>query len=167
MNEELQQKGNIEQQNSVGIDDSKSIEGIVEEKIDWVQKAIEYEATPKSLREPQDKMTFIDDVCKVPRATYYYEINKKETQESIIDLCFKQAKRRTPEVLEKLGKKAEEGDNVSIGQFLEFVLEKKKKIEHSGDKENPIRLSTISELKNGDICKDNSNNEDSESNREN
>lgn len=131
MNEETQLQDNKQE----GISESNVVENV---KTDWVEKAVEYEATPKSLREPQDKMTFIDDICKVPRATYYYEINKKETQEKIIDLCFKQAKKRTPEVLEKLGKKAEEGDNVSIGQFLEFVLEKKKKMELSADKENPF-----------------------------
>lgn len=98
------------------------------EKIDWVEKAIEYEATPKSLREPKTDTEFIDSLG-IPRSTYYYEIAKIENQKRIIDICFKQAKKRTPQILDKLGQKAEDGDNQSIGMFMDYVLEKTKKTE--------------------------------------
>lgn len=109
----------------------------MEEKQDWIEKAIEYEATPKSLREPPKKGDFIASLG-IPESTYRWTINKDENQKRIIDICFKQAKKRTPEILKKLGEKAEDGNDTSISQFMEYVLEVKKKLELSGDKDNPL-----------------------------
>ena len=107
------------------------------EKVDWVARAIEYEATPKSIRDPKEKGDFIKSL-DVPSSTYYDKISETETQEKIIKLCFKLAKKRTPDILEKLGEKAEAGNDASISQFMEYVLELKKKMELSGDKNNPV-----------------------------
>jgi len=103
-------------------------EEITTEKIDWVEKAIEYEATPERLREPKTTTEFAK-ILGIPRSSYYYEMSKKENQERIIDICFKQAKKRTPNILDKLGQKAEEGDGKSQEMFLDYVLEKSKKTE--------------------------------------
>lgn len=116
------------------------------EKFDWVAKAIEYEATPKSLREPKEKGKFIESLG-VPSSTYYDKISETETQRIIIDICFKQAKKRTPEILEKLGEKAEKGDNVSIGQFMDYVLEKAKKSELTGKDGKDLIPDTASKEK--------------------
>lgn len=141
MNEEsLNQETNIEQQSTVGIENIPSDERVEPEKVDWVQRAIEYEATPKSLREPKTTQEFMKQLG-VANSSYYDAISKTENQEKIIKLCFKQAKRRTPDILERLGEKAEGGDTSSIGQFMEYVLEVKKKLELSGDKDAPISIS--------------------------
>ena len=105
------------------------------EKVDWIIKAIEYEATPKSLREPLRKGDFIASLG-IPESTYRWTIAKEENQEKIIKLAFKQAKERTPDILKKLGEKAEAGNDASISQFMEYVLELKKKMDiTSGGKE--------------------------------
>lgn len=117
----------------------------VVEKKDWVEEAIKREATPKSLREPKTDQEFIKQYG-VAESTFYYTLAKDENQRKIMDLCFKQAKKRLPEVLEKLGEKAERGNDTSIGQFMEYVAEVKKRIELSGDKDNPIE-HRIEEIK--------------------
>lgn len=134
MDEEIKSQTDTEQQTTVGIDDKSS-----DERIDWVEEAIRREATPKSLREPKTDQEFIKKFG-VAESTYYYTIAKKENQEKILDLCFKQAKRRTANILEKMGEKAEDGNDTSIAQFMEYVLEVKKKLELSGDKDNPINI---------------------------
>jgi hypothetical protein len=103
-------------------------DGIELPKEDWVEKAIEYEATPRSLRVPKTDREFYKQLG-IKESTYYYTIAKKENQDRIIDLCFRQAKKRTPNILKKLGEKAEEGNDTSIAQFLEYILEIKKRID--------------------------------------
>ena len=122
-----------------GAEPASDFASVGEKKIDWVEKAIEYEATPKRLREPKEKGEFIKSLG-VPRSTYYREVSKNENVAKMIELCFKQAKFRTPEIIDKLGQKAETGNDASIGQFMEYVLEIKKKLELSGDKDNPIPI---------------------------
>jgi len=134
-----------------GSESSENLSVPPKEKKDWIAEGILWYATPKALRDPKTATTF----CKlhgVPYSTFKYEMAKAENQEQIIDLCFKQAKKRTPEILEKLGQKAEEGNDTSIAQFLEFVLERKKKLELSGDKNNPIPIE-VSQLKVDEVIK--------------
>jgi len=113
--------------------------------IDWIAKAIEYEATPRALRIPKKKGEFISSLKDIqgnpiPSSTYYYELSKKENSDKIIDISFRYAKRLTPEVLEKLGEKAVSGNDTSIAQFMEYVLEIKKRLDITtdGDKINPM-----------------------------
>lgn len=99
-----------------------------------MELAIEYEATPSWAREPKTTSEFIEKIG-IPRSTYYREMSKLENEKRIIELCFKQAKKRTPNVLDKMGQKAEEGDSTSIGQYMDYVLEKTRKseVEHKGE----------------------------------
>lgn len=123
---------------------------VVPEKVDWVEKAIEYEATPKKLREPKEKGDFINQLG-VPRSTYYREMSKNENVSKMIELCFKQAKFRTPEIIEKMGQKAESGNDASIAQFMEYILEVKKKLELSGDKNSPLGVVILPQKDGSDL----------------
>lgn len=122
----------------------------MEGKEDWIEKGIEYEATPKALREPHKKGDFIASLG-IPESTYRWTMNKDENQKRIIDICFKQAKKRTPEILKKLGEKAEGGNDASIAQFMEYVLEVKKKLELSGDKNNPLGVVILPQKDGSDL----------------
>lgn len=96
----------------------------------WIELAIEREATPKPLREQTTR-----DFCaehNVPESTYYYEVNKKENQIRVEEICFSTAKKHTPEVLENLGERAKK-DNKAAELFLDYVLEKKKKFDLTSD----------------------------------
>lgn len=128
-------------------------------KEDWVEKSIEYEATPKSLRDPKKVGDFISKLG-VPSSTYYRVISQDINQEKIIKRCFKQAKKRTPEIVEKMGDKAEAGDNVSISQFMEYILEIKKRIDVTSGGEKIKQIY-------GGVSKCSGNEEDIQSQEEN
>lgn len=98
-----------------------------EQKIDWIEKMIEREATPKSLR-----TNTIEEFCKeygVAISTYSWNAVKKENQKRILKVCLSLAKKGTPEVLEKLREKAEAGDMKAIDMFLNYVLELSKNLD--------------------------------------
>lgn len=102
----------------------------METEKNWIEIAIEREATPKPLREQTTR-----DFCAeygIPESSYYYEVNKKENQIKIEDICFRLAKKYTPEVLENLGERATK-DNKAAELFLDYVLEKKKKFDLTSD----------------------------------
>ena len=110
-----------------------------EEKKNWIDAMIEREATPKPLREETTR-----DFCTkhgIPESTYYYEVNKKENWEKIEDLCFKQAKKHTPEILENLGERGKT-DNKAAEIFLEFILERKKRMDITSNNES---INTITD----------------------
>jgi hypothetical protein len=93
-----------------------------DQKQDWRELAIERNATPKSLRNPISERDFCNSF-DVPESTYYRFLTLKETQEKILEICLNNARKRTPEVLEKLGEMAEQGDSSSIAMYLKFILE--------------------------------------------
>ena len=99
----------------------------METKENWVDAMIMREATPKAAREE----TVAEFAAKwgIAESTYYYQSSSTENQKKIVELCFKQAKKRTPEILEKLGDKASEGSEKSMEMFLKLVLEKAEKSE--------------------------------------
>jgi len=112
------------------------------EKKDWVEEAIEYEATPDRLREPKLQQDFIKNLG-IPRSTYFYTLAKPENQKIILDICFRQAKRRTPNILDKMGQKAEEGNDKSQEMFMDYVLELKKKLALVGGDENDKAIEFV------------------------
>lgn len=89
---------------------------------DWITAMIEREAIPKAAR----KETTAEFCAKwgVPESTYYYNSSSTENQKKIVELCFKQAKKMAPEILEKLGEKASGGSEKSMEMFLKLVLDK-------------------------------------------
>ena len=98
-------------------------------KVDWIELALMRESLPKVMREPRTDRDF----CKkygIPESTFYFELNKTENKKKVIDLCFEHAKKRTPEVIKRLVEKAEIGeDDKSVEMFLEYILERKRKME--------------------------------------
>lgn len=85
------------------------------------------EATPRTAR----KETVAEFAAKwgIAESTYYYQSSNPDNEKKIVELCFKQAKKRAPEILEKLGDKASEGNEKSMEMFLKLVLEKAEKSE--------------------------------------
>jgi len=124
MNEEATNPINNRQaeEQTFAVKNTEEIGEVKEEKADWVAKAIEYEATPKSLREPKSKMDFINSLG-IPRSSYYHEISKRENKKKIVDIWLNEALNGGNEVLEKLKQNALEGKEKSIEMYLKFVLE--------------------------------------------
>jgi hypothetical protein len=89
---------------------------------DWIQEMIQYEATPKSLRVPQEKGKFIEGLG-VPSRTYYHELCKKENKKKIIEIWLSEAFNGGNEILQKLAEKARGGDMKAIELYIKFVLE--------------------------------------------
>ncbi len=121
-----------------------------EEKQDWRQLAIIRNATPKSLRDPVSERDFCNSF-DVPESTYYRFVSLKETQEKILEICLNSARKRAPEVLDKLGEMAEKGDGNAIGMYLKFILElaEKTKMDFNvGDEERKDLKEIINILKN-------------------
>lgn len=88
----------------------------------WIDAMIAREATPKAARQET-----VAEFCVrwgIAESTYYYQSSNTENEKKIVDLCFKQAKKQTPEILKKLGEKATEGSEKSMEMFLKLVLEK-------------------------------------------
>ena len=107
---------------------------------EWVQKMIERESTPKSLRKET-----VEDICnqyKISQATYYNYVSKKENQKLILKNCLLLAKKGTPEIMEKLREKAEKGYMRAIDMFLKYVLELSEKFKLGEDPENRFKLPT-------------------------
>lgn len=96
---------------------------------------IEREATPKAAR--QETVAEFCAKWGIGESTYYYQSSKTDNEKKIVELCFKQAKKRAPEILEKLGDKASEGSEKSMEMFLKLVLDKSEnstvKVEKSVD----------------------------------
>jgi len=93
----------------------------------WVQKAIDWKATPKDLREPKTARELYDKL-QVKESTFYYEISKPEIQKRILDKCLYLAKNKAPDVLKKLEDNAIKGNNRAIELYLKFILEIAEKI---------------------------------------
>jgi hypothetical protein len=158
-NKNMQEEKGI---NEISNSDNQSVEqpdSFEVPKEDWIEKAIEYEALPKSLREPQKKGDFIKSLG-IPESTYRWTLSKDENQDKIIKLSFRQARKRTPDVLKKLGEKAEQGNDTSITQFMEYVLEIKKRLDITSGGEKIRQIY-------GGISKCSSNEEDIQPQEEN
>ncbi len=97
---------------------------------------IEREAIPAPARTETTR-----DFCikwNVPESTYYFNASKKEYRDKIDDICFIQAKKHTPEVLENLGERAKTNAR-DAELFLEFISERKKRVDvTTGDKPFPL-----------------------------
>lgn len=97
---------------------------------DWVQLAIERESTPRSLR-IETREEFLKKY-EIPSSTYYYEVNKKENQEKILEISLNLAKAHTPDVLENLAKRAENNTR-DAELFLDYVLKLAKNLDIKSD----------------------------------
>lgn len=119
-----------------------------EERKDWKEEAILYMATPETLREPKDVVDFLKEY-DVASSSFYYFVRKKETKQRILDICLDNAKKRTPEILEKLGENAANGDNKAIEMYLKFILElsEKTKVEIDlGEKDRDSLQKIVKQL---------------------
>ena len=97
---------------------------------------IEREAIPKAARE--DTVAEFCVKWGIANSTYYLNASSKENLEKIDDICFRLAKKHTPEVLENLGERAKENAR-DAELYLEYVSERKKRFDMtSGDKPIPL-----------------------------
>lgn len=103
----------------------------ITERFDWLEEAIELEATPSHIRAES-----ITDFCKrhgLPSRNYYYHTRKPDIQARILELSLNSAKRHAPDVLLKLADKAQEGDMKAIEIYLDYVLKLAKNLDLKSD----------------------------------
>ena len=112
-------------------------------KKDWIKEMIEREATPKTLRE--ETIKDFAERHDIDSSLYHYHRIKKDNQEKILKLCLRIARERTPEVLDKLGEKAEAGNDRSVEMFLKFILELSEKSDLTSGGE-PINIVQYGDL---------------------
>lgn len=119
-----------------------------EVKKDWRQEALEYFATPKSLR-TETQVAF----CAkrgIPESTFYYFTHTPEFKKKLLYVCIDNAKDKAPEVLRKLGEMAAEGDTTAMTLYLKFILElaEKTKAEiNIGEEDRKSIRQIVDELK--------------------
>ena len=105
----------------------------------WIQEMIEREALPKAAR----KETVAEFCARhdISETTYYNHSSREENQKQSLKIALMSVKKRAPEILEKLGDKAEEGDTRAIDMYLKYVLELVDKLDITSDGK-PIYLPT-------------------------
>lgn len=120
----------------------------------WIQKAIDWKATPTDLREPKTVQGFIKK-HNIPESTFYYEISKPDIEKRIINKCLHRAKDLTPDILGKLGEKAKKGSERSIEMYLKFILELKEKFGIDIDEKGKKRVENLLKKHNDNIKRGN------------
>jgi len=126
----------------------------------WLDAAILRESTPKALR--VGSVEEFAEKWGITSSKYWYEMSKKESWAKILELSLNTAKKSTPDVLQKLQEKAENGDMKAIEMFLDYVLKLAKNLDIKTDgKPFPILDYAISKnnsngQNNGDEEKDQS-----------
>lgn len=103
----------------------------------WIEEAIEREAIPKAAR--KESVSEFAKKWGIDESTYYWQMRKPEHEKKVLEICLSQAKKGTPDVLEKLREKAEGGSEKSIEMYLKFILALTDKIDlTSGGKPLPL-----------------------------
>lgn len=128
----------------------------------WIDAMIVREATPKAARE--DTIAEFCSKWGISDQTYYNHAAKDENQKKILKTILTSVKKKAPEILEKLGEKAESGDMKATDMYLNYVLELSKNLDLKSDGK-PLPILNIK--LNGTIQSDNSNGEDTETEQEN
>ena len=132
----------------------------MEEKKDWIAEMIQYEATPKSLRVPQEKGKFIEGLG-IPSRTYYYELCKKENKRKIVEIWLSEALNGGNEILQKLAEKAKAGDMKAIELYIKFVLELAENLDIKSDGK-ALAIQLINSIADKHAISDNSAGSDSQ-----
>lgn len=100
-------------------------------KVNWIDEMIEREALPKAIR----KETVADFSARhgISETTYYNHSSREENQKRSLKIALMSVKKRAPEILEKLGDKAEAGDMRATDMYLNYVLELSKNLDVKSD----------------------------------
>jgi hypothetical protein len=108
----------------------------------WVDKMIEREATPKSMRSDT-----VDQFCAkygISESTYYYQSNKTDNWKKVLEISLMSAKKEVPEVLKVLAEKAKSGDMKAIDLYLDYVIQLSKNVDiKTGGEMLPILVKFI------------------------
>jgi hypothetical protein len=115
--------------------------------MDWLEEAINYLAAPKRLRE--ETITAFCERWEIERSTFYYEMRKPENQQAILSKALTEAKDSAPDVLDKLTEKAMAGNDKSIDQYLEFILQLAKQLDIKSDGKQIVFMPPEIAAKNG------------------
>ena len=94
---------------------------VTPEKKDWVEEAIQREATPSPKR--QETVEEFSRRHGIDPSTYYYNMRKKENKRKVVEIWLNEALVGGNEVLEALREKAKAGDTKAIELYMKFVLE--------------------------------------------
>ncbi len=110
------------------------------QETNWIDEMIQREAIPKAARQGTT-----GDFCKkwgITESTYYYQSSKEENQKKSLKIALMLAKKKAPEVLEKLADQAGLGKEKSIEMFLDYVLELSKNLDIKSGGE-PLQIKII------------------------
>lgn len=97
----------------------------------WIDKMIEREATPKSLRKDT-----VEQFCAkygISESTYYYQSNKTDNWKKVLEISLMSAKKEVPDVLKVLGEKAKSGDVKAINTYLDYVVQLSRNLDIKSD----------------------------------
>lgn len=97
----------------------------------WISEMIEREALPKAARQET-----VADFCVrhgISETTYYNHSSREENQKKSLKIALMSVKKRAPEILEKLGDKAESGDMKATDMYLNYILELSKNLDVKSD----------------------------------
>lgn len=124
--------------------------------IDWLDEAMQLEATPKLLRKET-----VSEFCQrhnLPLSNYYYHISKPENKKRVLEIVLTKAKDKAPDILETLVREAEAGDMKAMAIYMDSILRLAKQLDiTTGDKPIPLL---------GNVSIDNIIKEDSETQKE-
>jgi hypothetical protein len=87
----------------------------------WVDEAVEWYAIPEEDREPKLIQDFFTKL-NVPKSTFYWETSKPEFISRVIGRALNREKKRIANVLGRLGRNAEGGQEKSIEMYLKHVI---------------------------------------------
>lgn len=85
----------------------------------WLDAAIEREATPKALRE--DTVAQFAAKWGITSDKYNYEMGKEENWKKVLEISLRVAKKAVPEIVQKLTEKATIGDLKAIEMIMDKI----------------------------------------------
>lgn len=109
----------------------------VTQQIEWLDEAIQLEATPKLLR--KETVKEFCDRNGLPLSNYYYHLSKPESKKRVLEIALTKARDKAPDVLETLVREAEGGDMKAMAIYMDSILRLAKQLDiTTGDKPIPL-----------------------------
>lgn len=115
--------------------------------MDWLEEAIKRQATPKHAR-----VDSVEEFCakyNIDIKQYYYQLSKPDNKKKVLETVLSVAKDSSPEVLDVLVKKAQEGDMKAIDLYMDMILQLAKNLDVKTDGKPIIQIAEAIANKHG------------------
>ena len=110
----------------------------------WLDAAIEREATPKALRE--NTVAQFSEKWGIKPDKYNYEMGKEENWKKVLEISLRFAKKAVPEIVQKLTEKAEMGDLNAIAMVMDKIYKLASNLDVKSDgKPLPVLVKFLDE----------------------